>query len=392
MGSFSLRISSEGDDRLKLIWTLPDEGDTWEPPSYSIDAGLLLQAANAVRKQLKVIAHATGPFGAAEFAPLLQNLAQRGEELFLQLMPDMGNGGASDLQQRLEQVAQSAKPDRHDFKIILETEKLFVPWGFVFSGRRNDLPRTPTLSLADMKGFWLFHFNISIAHSSTSRLPLKRKSVACKLFALHADMFNGARELLKIDDEKCWDRLEKLLAGKMAPTMDWESFEAAWKEVRDDYDSVLYLFGHSDGQRIQLRDKDGGDEEDDPKFDLLAASLKRFRKRPSDSVSIFLLNGCCTAAPHPDSEEVPISANFLKETRQPGYFGFVGTEAQVSNVFACRYGTEFLWRLCREGRSVGETFDELLQDGKLFPQNLLYSCYADRKFRFASTMRDDNQP
>jgi hypothetical protein len=205
-------------------------------------------------------------------------------------------------------------------------------------------------------------------------------------------MFVKARNSLKdTKDEQCLARLEKLLDGNMSPTTDWNSFECAWEQVKDDHDSVLFLYGHSDGHCIQLRDKDG-DDQDDPEFDLLAANLKRFRKRPGASASIFLLNGCRTAAPDPDSKEVPISANFLKETRQPGYFGFIGTEAQVSNVFACRYGTEFLWLMYQEGRSVGEAFDELLQSEKLFPQNLLYSCYADRKFRFAAISSDEKQP
>jgi hypothetical protein len=97
-----------------------------------------------------------------------------------------------------------------------------------------------------------------------------------------------------------------------------------------------------------------------------------------------MFNGCRTAAPKPESEEVPISANFLKETRKPGYYGFIGTETVVSNIVACRYGTEFLWRLCKQGKSVGEAFDELLLDETLFPHNTLYTCFADRKFRFVS--------
>ena len=107
------------------------------------------------------------------------------------------------------------------------------------------------------------------------------------------------------------------------PATDWDSFEVDWDVVKDDYDSVLYVYGHSDGQRIQL-----SDVANDPKYELLASSLKKFRKRARGSASIFMLNGCRTAAPSPASAEEPISANFLKETRQPGYYGFIGTEAQ----------------------------------------------------------------
>ena len=67
-----------------------------------------------------------------------------------------------------------------------------------------------------------------------------------------------------------------------------------------------------------------------------------------------------------------------------GYYGFIGTETVISNIFACRYGTQFLWRLFKEGKSVGEAFDELLSDDTLFPYNTLYTCFADRKFQFVS--------
>ena len=120
----------------------------------------------------------------------------------------------------------------------------------------------------------------------------------------------------------------------------------------------MSLYGRFDGQLISLRDKDN--DADDPKYTLFSSDLWRFRKRRRGSTSIFLLHGCRTAAPSPDALVVPISANFLKEMHGPGYCGFIGTEVQVSNVFACRYGMNFLWHLLREGRSVGEKFDEHL--------------------------------
>ena len=382
MGSFIVRIT-EDDGRFKLSWNIPDGDDVWPANAYSVDAGLLQQAAHGVRQQLQSIAFAPNPLDRTEFALLLQRLASRGQDLFLQLMPppDSGSGSISDVQERLERLVLAPGDERYDFKVVLETPELFVPWGFVFSGKKNAVPSEPTLTLADLRGFWVSRFNISITYGGSRPLPQERKINSCKLLALHEDMFSKAREAIK--DERCLSKLDKLLAGKMAPVTDWESFEGTWTQVKDDHDSILYLYGHSDGQRIQLRDNNM-DEESDPKFELLAASLKKFRKRAPGSASIFLLNGCRTAAPNPSSQDEPLSANFLKESRQSGYYGFIGTEAQVSNIFACRYGTEFLWQLFQEGRSVGEAFDELLHCPELFPQNLLYSCYAERKFRLAS--------
>jgi hypothetical protein len=385
MDSLVLHVAEDGDN-FKLIWSGYKSGDPdpWTPRPYLVDAGLLQQAANAVRAQLRGIAFMPSCCKAAEFAPLLQKLAQRGRDLFLQLMPDSSSGESSEVQRRLEQLAQNSSDGRPyhrarpDLKVTLDTERLFVPWGFAFSGSTDHLPGMPSVSLTDMKGFWLSLFNISIAYGGSCSLPHHRKASFRRLFALHEDMFVRAKTSL---EKRCLDRLNTLLEEDPTPATDWDSFELDWDVVKDDYDSVLYVYGHSDGQRIQL-----SDVANDPKYELLASSLKKFRKRARGSASIFMLNGCRTAAPSPASAEEPISANFLKETRQPGYYGFIGTEAQVSNIFACRYGTEFLWRLCKEGKSVGEAFDELLECDDLFPHNILYTCYADRKFRFITSV------
>jgi hypothetical protein len=380
MSAFVLHIAEDGDN-FKLIWNIPDSEDVWTPSAYSIDGGMVRQASNAVRAQLRAIAFMSGEFKSEEFADILRKLAQRGHELFLQLMPasDPSNGEPSELQQRLTHVKRKANGDRPDFKITLGTEKLFIPWAFIFPGAKDQLPRVPNISLTDMKGFWLSQFNISIAYGGSASFPHQRKASSRRVLALHEEMFVNAKSSLATSPfgKECLNRLDALLQDGPTPSMDWDSFEDAWMQVRDEYDTVLYVFGHSDGQRIQLNDV-----EDDPKYALLSSSLKRFRKRSRGSASIFMLNGCRTAAPIQVSADEPISANFLTETRQPGYYGFIGTEAQVPNTFACHYGTEFLWRLCKEGKSVGEAFDELLERDDLFPQNILYTCYADRQFRF----------
>jgi hypothetical protein len=40
-----------------------------------------------------------------------------------------------------------------------------------------------------------------------------------------------------------------------------------------------------------------------------------------------------------------------------------------------------MWGLCAAGLSLGKAFDRMQRDEDLFPLNLLYACYADRRFR-----------
>jgi hypothetical protein len=245
MASFLLRMTAQ-DEQFKVSWTIIDGDDTLAPPSYSVDAGLLQQAAANVRRQLQVIADARKPFERLEFANLLKQLAQSGRTLFKQLMSPAND--QPDVLQRLRDAARdsnqirAAKDSngkdtnriRHDLNIILETDKLFVPWGFVFSGDVSDVPKEDELkmSLADMKGFWLSHFNISVTYGGTSQFPRQRKTSTRKLFALHEVMFTEAKAVLKIEDKECLERLEKLLDGYMEPASDWNEFRERWEAVQ----------------------------------------------------------------------------------------------------------------------------------------------------------------
>jgi hypothetical protein len=378
MASFVLDIALDGDS-FKIVWTgynqLQDE--PWTPQSYRVPAGLLMDAATAVRKQLRALAGLPERCEAAQFAPLIRQLARNGQDLFNRLLPASGGEGpdVDEIKQQLARAAASLEGHRPDLKVRLETDTLFVPWGFVFSGSNADLLRQPVGTIDDMKGFWLAQFCISVVYGGSPSFPQQRMPRSGRLLAIHQEMFSGARKELEKD---CLERLDELLEDQPEATTDWYKFFEASDEVQDDHDTVLYVFGHSDGQSIQLSDGE------DDQYALRPASMWRFKKRTKGTASIFILNGCRTAAPNPNSAEKPISANFLRATRQPGYYGFIGTEAQVSNVFACRYGTEFLWRLIKKRQSVGETFDELLHRRDLFPHNILYTCYADRAFCLAS--------
>jgi hypothetical protein len=384
LNSLILHVA-ESAERLKLIWTGYGPGEQWTPPPYTVDPALLQQAANAVRTHLHEIGRLPQPPDAMVFRSLLQKLAERGHDLYLQLMPDPdpADGLPAEIQQRIEEALIAAADHPPELKVILGTDKLFVPWGLVFAGGAGNLPAVPSLSFSDMNGFWIACSRISVIYGGSNSLPRERKERFAKLYALDEALFTAARGTL---DQGCAARLDELLKDEPPPTTDWESFEDAWTSVCDESDSVLYLFGHSDGQRIRLSSQG----ENDPKYELLSAGFRRFRKKARGSASIFVLNGCRTSAPSPATPAEPLSANFLKETRQAGYYGFIGTEAEVPNTFACRYGTELLWLLCKQGKSVGAAVDELLCRDEFFPHNILYTCYADREFFFSQVKRGAN--
>jgi hypothetical protein len=220
-------------------------------------------------------------------------------------------------------------------------------------------------SLADFKDFWSSRFCIATRFSKTSHLKDEARSRTNfrVLYVLHKDAFQKARSQLAPPDQLCLDRL---IAQDATNAVDWNSARDKWRSIAEN-DSIIYIFGHSNGQEIALSD---GDE---PHHRLSAGAFRSsFKKKGTRSATICFTNGCWTAAGHKDQ-------SFLTATALPGFHGFIGSEAEVSNEFATRYGLEFMRNICDRGCSIQETFEHLRQE--LFPLSLLYSCFAHGKFR-----------
>src|SRR5262249_20866559 len=84
------------------------------------------------------------------------------------------------------------------------------------------------------------------------------------------------------------------------------------------------------------------------------------------------LNGCFTAASEADE-------SFLIAIGQPGFFGFIGTEAAIPDDFALRFGQEFVRRFCDSGNPLFHVMDELWREH--WPLGLLYSIYCSPDIR-----------
>jgi hypothetical protein len=387
---FELRVEQGNTaERLKLVWTgygCADED--WTPEAYQVSKANVQQASEYIREILRQLAECSEPIDLEVYRRLIVRLVRRGGELHENLFSalDGDTAAAADAKRFIEEAGSPADPAHIiSLHVIIYDETALFPWGFIYSGNPETPPKPLARSIADLSDFWLAKFRLITRVPGGRRPPNPRKPTSRTVYALHEEMFSRARRYLEQNQKIACD-LEELLSNEPAPATSWPECEKAWKRIKEEHDSVLYLFGHSDGQRILLRDGIG---DGDPDFELPVSGFERsFHKdRETRSASIVVLNGCRTAAPNTLSGGVPFSANFLRLTRLPGFHGFIATEAEVPSVFASRYGLAFLRRLCRGGQSVGETFDALRQDGELFPLNLLYTCFADRDFRLSEEHR-----
>src|SRR5262249_38457753 len=174
-----------------------------------------------------------------------------------------------------------------------------------------------------------------------------------------------AQHLLAPECRECFKKIEAVEVGAVG---DWEECRERWKNI-ETQDSVFYVYGHSDGTGIEL------DPQVNDEYKMEAVRFHRaFQKTDagSHSATIFILNGCLTGRGEAHN-------GFLRTTAMPGFYGFIGTEAEVPNKFASEYGTDFMDSLCFWGRSVQETYDDL--QVRHFPLSLLYSCFAHPDYR-----------
>ena len=62
--------------------------------------------------------------------------------------------------------------------------------------------------------------------------------------------------------------------------------------------------------------------------------MDRLNEEDRKTACLVFVNGCCTATGHADG-------GFLEATGMQGFYGFIGTEANVPDVFALRFGLDF---------------------------------------------------
>jgi hypothetical protein len=242
---------------------------------------------------------------------------------------------------------------------------LHVPWSFIYSGD-SDALAAPIGTLADFANFWTNIFDINVSFSRTRLFRSSSRDADKQFFLLHAlhdKLFPEAMSNLPDDERKL---IDDLIGYPLGNSTDWSACRKKWRSGGDK-DSVIYVFGHSDGKSIFLNNAN------DCTSKLDANGFSASFKKPADTVSktICFINGCRSGAGL-------LGSGFLAVTSSQGFYGFIGSEAELSNVFAARYGAAFMSCLCRGG-SVQEAFSLLRTD--FFPLSLFYTCYAQPEFR-----------
>ncbi len=357
--TLQVQLTAQGDD-VKLSWT----GQFRK--CYCVNRDRVRQASQTVRDILQLVATEYQD-DQASYAAYLQPLAYAGHLLKGALFYPTDNTDVDPLLKYLEGLPPATP------LTIFSDSSVQVPWNFVFSGDAQTLPPA-TQKIQDFASFWTSRFKIRIRFINTElppRGPINRASVKT-LCALHRSRFRAAERVLE-EHVDLAPKIERLLNHEVGTTADWNDCREKWKQIADS-DSVLYIFAHSDGQKLYLKEeKDIHDINDRFRYELDTNGFHTtFKKRNAETNTICFINGCRTA----DGE---LGNGFLSVTSGPGFHGFIGSEAEISNKHATRYAVEFLSELIDNGRSVDQAFEQVRS--VCFPMSLWYSCYAHPEFK-----------
>lgn len=372
-----LNVSPEQGDEYKLVWGC----GAGELRPYAVSGERVRRASEDVRRVLNSITdryrswEIAGKEGPFDYAPLLSELAYAGENLCEALFTATSGNQISALEART--FISASLEETIPLTIFVSGTPLHVPWGFVFRGDATDLPAARG-EAADFRDFWTSLFNISVSFSRTSLFGLKKPSQDSfyLVHALHDKNFSSATSALSADQQKFVTEIINLELGNFT---DWISCRKKWRESQDeqrileqqDPNSIIYIFGHSDGKIISL-----SEDASDSRYIIDSNGFSAtFKKSPrSGSSTICFINGCRTGGGY-------LGDGFITVTAMHGFQGFIGSEAELSSTFAARFGAEFMRRMCLDGYSVEEAFAELRWQPEFFPLSLLYSCYAEPQFR-----------
>lgn len=355
MDSVPLQVATDKGASWKLTWNLPD----WPDRHYHVDRTLLQDCGDEVRKALQEMVDDARSKKA--LGPSLKKLAIAGAGLREAIFLGRGKE-AVEAEFVRDQLPLTANVWR---LLITLDERVYVPWGLAYDGDPTLLPdNSAKITPASYAGFWCLKYSVCTLHSVLDPTGLLKPRS------------NDEVLMLRIINKPCWDTAEKgvppnektffdgVWARSKNPITTSDEFFKAWKQWHKDVD-LLYLYCHANGKKLALS---GTDVISTTKFRMNV----RHDAHHTRPVCLVFLNGCQTA----------IGADrggFMEATGDTGFCGFIGTEAEIPDLFALRFAADFFGHLLYDEMTVAEIMQNLRNQH--FPLSLVYSTCCHPQFK-----------
>src|SRR6266508_2535427 len=348
-------IRSGDPGRLKVIW---DDGERRYDP-YQIDTDMVVQEAGAIRRKLSALIRTSMTDPPGQYGPLIKDIARAGRELYDALFYDAGPS-----EQDVEVVRNwfNGLQGPHRLSFVVDGY-IHVPWHLIYEGAPEQLPDVEA-DPAAYESFWCQKYLVSCIYrgntphsDSDARGPGRFRLLP----VLHKEIFELARAHMPADEQQA---LTELFNQFGKAIHDRRELIDAW-QAAGNVNRMLFFFCHANGTTLALNPDD-------------AISINDFKKRfafskaGASAVALTFLNGCSTAV----GQE---TQGFIEATSRPGHCGFVGTETEVPNVYALRFGTAFLQCLLETGWPLVEVMDAMRR--LHWPLSIVYGLYGYAGFK-----------
>jgi len=371
-----LKVEPDLADRYKVSWGI-DGPDA--VTSYHIGTVSIGDAAVAVRAQLDALsncAHANpdayssnAPEQRAHFRSILRNLAQAGRALRQALFNDPAK--AAEIRE-LQELRTDQYGSGDNVLEIHPDRYLDVPWGLIYDGNVPALAEHADVEqeMRDLSGFWCLKYRLSaiVGHHVRAKSKWTRPRETFGMLSLinHDVKFRLSEDLPKdLYDEFC-----EYLNPPVGEPSDLDHCLSLVESTKS-VDVLVHFLGHHDKQKLVLGDKYQLSYQDFA--DLLETLTNREELRNARPCGLLFLNGCDSAVGEKDR-------SLRNQASRPELCGAIATESKVRRKYAALFGVHFLRRLIRQGKTLSTAMHELHHDSALWPENLLYGCYAHPDF------------
>jgi hypothetical protein len=352
MDEFRVEIRKQSDATLKVTWVY----NSLSFLSYSVNFGIVRKISARIRSLLSALVANSMAIGVSAVGPILEQLASEGRDLHDALFLDSGQSeqNPKEVRSHLSRFPQA--------KITVSVDQtVYIPWGLVYDGDSARLTR-------DMEGddahryrdFWCIKHDLSTIYRRITPDRVQTRIPASSLRILpvmNRRAFEVARDELTVTEEKA---LLSWFTERFSPVYSSDEFWSNWKSNADNI-ALLYFHCHANGTSLALGTTDLLESHQ------LNLGFARTELRKREWSCFLFLNGCSTATGDPDGA-------FLEAAGETGMCGFIGTEAEVPDVFALRFSLDFLSNFLRGDHPLRAIMSGLRQ--RHFPLSLLYSVYT----------------
>ena len=340
------------DGALKVTWF--HRGQPFAP--YFVNRTALEHWAKKIRKQLDELVAAALAQDDARSVGAMRTLAKLGRS-FRRAFFKGRKGEAENIKKILNWLA--SRKDRPTVRISLDS-MLHLPWGLMYDGNepREDADACEQCGPEHFEGFWCLRYQVAVMYQQIdpAALSLWDESSASLLAVVNSTAYGQALGAVTRRDPDVAKAIRAVMNANGRPITKKAILFRRWRNWTKEA-VVLYFYCHSTGTALALSANETINVQE--WVDQLGP-----RDESEGPLCLTVLNGCFTATGGVDG-------GFLEVTGGDNFCGFVGTESEVPNLFALRFGSELVRRLLATEACVGEIMADMRRAH--WPLSILYS-------------------